>query len=116
MDGSSTAESSGAGLLLKSPDGFTIQQAITFTFSATNNQAEYEALISGLKLCTSLGVQNLTIHSDSQIVVKQTTGEYLAKDPKLAQYQALIQKNLARIPKVEVIQINREENTQADVL
>ncbi|XP_074328459.1 uncharacterized protein LOC141666369 [Apium graveolens] len=89
VDGSSTAGRSGVGLILISPEGFTVQQAITFAFKATNNQAEYEALISGLKLAKSLGISKMTVYSDSQIVVKQTSGEYIAKDPTLAQYQAM---------------------------
>lgn len=68
VDGSATAERSGAGLILISPEGFSIQQAITFSFKATNNQSEYEALISGLRLAKSLGVRKMTMHSDSQIV------------------------------------------------
>ena len=88
MDGSSTNERSGAGLILCGPGGFNIQQAITFLFTATNNQAEYEALLAGLWLVNTLGLKTLRIYSDSQIVVKQTKGEYIAKDPQLAQYQA----------------------------
>ncbi|XP_074336827.1 uncharacterized protein LOC141673998 [Apium graveolens] len=116
VDGSSTAERSGAGLILISPKGFTIQQAITFAFKATNNQAEYEALIVGLKLAKSLGISRMTIHSDSQIVVKQTTGEYIAKDPTLAQYQAMVRRILEATPDITILQINREENSTADEL
>ncbi|XP_074347591.1 uncharacterized protein LOC141686455 [Apium graveolens] len=90
VDGSSTSERSGAGLILKSPEGFKIQTAISFSFPATNNQAEYEAFIAGLKLSRTLRVQDLKIYSDSQIAVKQTNGEYIAKDPTLAKYQALV--------------------------
>ena len=97
FDGSSINERSGAGLILKSPDGFQIKQAITFKFAATNNQAEYEAILDGLRLARSLKVQKISIYSDSQIVVKQTSGEYIAKDPKLAQYQALVKSYLALI-------------------
>ncbi|XP_074323402.1 uncharacterized protein LOC141660323 [Apium graveolens] len=86
VDGSSTSERSGAGLILKSSEGFKVQTAISFNFPATNNQAEYEALIAGLKLSRTLKVQDLKIYSDSQIVVKQTNGEYIAKDPTLAKY------------------------------
>lgn len=71
-------------LILVSLERFNIRQAITFIFKATNNQAEYEALISGLRLAKSLGVKMLPVHSDSQIVVKHTEGEYIAKDSKLA--------------------------------
>ncbi|XP_074350084.1 uncharacterized protein LOC141689632 [Apium graveolens] len=116
VDGSATAERSGAGLILSSPDGFTIQQAITFAFKATNNQDEYEALFSGLKLAKSLGVKRLIVYSDSQIVVRQTNGEYIAKDPKLAQYQAMVTVILETIPDSTILQINREENSKADVL
>ncbi|KAL8147927.1 hypothetical protein AgCh_005306 [Apium graveolens] len=83
---------------------------------ATNNQAEYEALIAGLKLDKALRIQNLKIYSDSQIVVKQTNGEYIANDPVLAKYQALVQSYLALIPKSQVIQIYREENSEVDTL
>ncbi|XP_074377289.1 uncharacterized protein LOC141718807 [Apium graveolens] len=116
VDGSSTSERSGAGLILKSPEGFTIQITISFGFPATNNQAEYEALIVGLKLSRTLRVQDLKIYSDSQIVVKQTNGEYIANDPTLAKYQALVQSYLASIPNHQVLQIYREENEEVDIL
>ncbi|XP_074356507.1 uncharacterized protein LOC141696237 [Apium graveolens] len=116
VDGSSTAERSGAGLILISPEGFTIQQAITFAFKATNNHVEYEALVAGLKLEKSLGISKMIIHSDSQIVVKQTSGEYIAKDPTLAHYQAMIRNILEATPDITILQINREENSKEDEL
>ncbi|XP_074327299.1 uncharacterized protein LOC141665219 [Apium graveolens] len=116
VDGSSTSERSGAGFILKSPEGFIIQIAISFGFSATNNQAEYEALIAGLKLSRTLRVQDLKIYSDSQIVVKQANGEYIAKDPILAKYQAVVQSYLASIQKHQVLQICREDYEEADII
>ncbi|XP_074323710.1 uncharacterized protein LOC141660621 [Apium graveolens] len=116
VDGLATAERSGAGLILTSPDGFTIQQAITFAFKAANNQAEYEALLYGLRLAKSLGVRRLIIYSDSQIVVRQTNGEYIAKDPKLARYQQMVRAILETIPDSTILQINIEENAKADEL
>ncbi|XP_017239647.2 uncharacterized protein LOC108212431 [Daucus carota subsp. sativus] len=116
VDGSSTTERSGAGLILKSPSGFTIRTAISFKFTATNNQAEYEALLAGLKLAKTLGIQSLKIYGDSQIVVRQTRKEYLAKDPVLTKYQTLVQSYLATIPHHQILQVNREENTEADIL
>ncbi|XP_074363589.1 uncharacterized protein LOC141707943 [Apium graveolens] len=116
VDGSSTSERWGAGLILKSPERFNIQTAISFGFPATNNQAEYEALIAGLKLSSILRLQDLKIYSDSHIVVKQTNEEYIAKDPFLEKYQALVQSYLASIPKYQVLQICREENEEAEIL
>ncbi|XP_074347421.1 uncharacterized protein LOC141686276 [Apium graveolens] len=114
VDGSSTVERSGAGLILISPEGFNIQQAITFAFKAMNNQAEYEALISGLKLAKSLGISKMIVYSDSQIVIKQTSGEYIAKDPTLVQYQTMVRNILEATPDITILQINREENSKAD--
>ncbi|XP_074324210.1 uncharacterized protein LOC141661124 [Apium graveolens] len=116
VDGSSTVERSRDGLIPISPEGFTIEQAITFAFKTMNNQAEYEALLSGLRLAKSLGITKMIIYSDSQIVVKQTSGEYIAKDPKLAQYQAMVWDILETIPDTTILQINREENSKADEL
>lgn len=67
-------------------------------------------------MARTLGINNLNIHSDSQIVVKQTNGENLVKDPVLTKYQAVVQSYLARIPRYQVLQINREENMKADML
>ncbi|WOG87730.1 hypothetical protein DCAR_0206961 [Daucus carota subsp. sativus] len=64
-DGSSTSEAGGAGVLLISPEGFKVQQAIRFNFSATNNEAEYEALIAGLNLAKHLEVKIIDIFCDS---------------------------------------------------
>ncbi|XP_074355738.1 uncharacterized protein LOC141695389 [Apium graveolens] len=116
VDSSSTSERSGARLILKNPEGFTIQTAIFFGFPSTNNQAEYKALIAGLKLSSTLRVQDLKIYSDSQIVVKKTNGEYIAKDPIMAKYQLLVQSYLASIPNHQVLQICREENEEVDIL
>ncbi|XP_074352817.1 uncharacterized protein LOC141691968 [Apium graveolens] len=58
----------------------------------------------------------IVIYNDSQIIVKQTSGEYIAKDPKLAQHQAMVRDILETIPDVTILQINREENAKADEL
>ncbi|XP_074322734.1 uncharacterized protein LOC141659704 [Apium graveolens] len=116
VDGSSTSERSGAGLILTSPEGFMIQTAISFGFPAKNNQEKYEALIAGLKLSRTLKVRDLNIYSDSQIVVKQINGEYRAEVPIMAKYQALVQSYLASIPRHQILQIYREENEEADTL
>lgn len=60
----------GAGLILSSPDGFEIFQAIRFMFPLTNNEAEYEALWAGMDLAKNLEVRHLRAFSDSMLVVK----------------------------------------------
>lgn len=86
VDGSATTTRCGAGAILISPDGFYIKQALQLNFKSTNNQAEYEALLSGPDLAITLQLQNIIIYSDSQLVVCQTTSDYVVKDLTLAQY------------------------------
>ncbi|KAK3011810.1 hypothetical protein RJ639_012571 [Escallonia herrerae] len=61
VDGSSALGSSGPGLILISPEGFTIEYALRFGFQASNNEAEYEALLAGIRLAHALKFQNFTI-------------------------------------------------------
>ena len=72
VDDSSTAGRSGAGLVLRGPQGpneAKISNALKFGFQASNNEAEYEALIAGLKLAKDVGVEKIEIYSDSMLVV-----------------------------------------------
>ena len=66
IDGSSTKEMSGAGVVLVSPEKDKFEYALQLRFRATNNEAEYEALLAGLKLSKSMGIKALTVKSDSQ--------------------------------------------------
>ena len=59
----------GAGLILISSEGIVVEYALHFEFFATNNGAEYEALIAGLRITKELGVDRLQVHNDSQLVV-----------------------------------------------
>ena len=65
VDGASNAQGSEAGLILTSPEGIDIEYALRFGFHASNNEAEYEAVIAGLNLAHSLEVDQLEIYSDS---------------------------------------------------
>ncbi|KAL5569097.1 hypothetical protein UlMin_025672 [Ulmus minor] len=75
VDGSSNVNGAGIGLVLTSPEGDLIQQAKRCGFKATNNEAEYEALIAGLNLAKDMGIKKLSIRSDSQLVILQPTFE-----------------------------------------
>ena len=70
VDGSSNTEESGARVLLISPEGEEMAYALRFDFKATNNEAEYEALIAGLKLAQRMKASKVKAHSDLQIVVQ----------------------------------------------
>ena len=69
FNGSIMAPGSGAGVVLISPDGSRLRYAIRLHFLASNNAAEYEALINGLRIAIELGATRLYVHSDSELVV-----------------------------------------------
>ncbi|XP_074323957.1 uncharacterized protein LOC141660874 [Apium graveolens] len=71
VDGAVNNGGAGAGIVLVSPEGHHLMSAIHFKFYATNNDAEYEALINGLKISLEMGVRNLIARSDSELVVNQ---------------------------------------------
>ncbi|KAK0592827.1 hypothetical protein LWI29_026166 [Acer saccharum] len=65
VDGSSNTHGSGAGIVITTPEGDAVECAMRFNFKATNNQAEYDALLAGLRVCIALGANELKIFSDS---------------------------------------------------
>ena len=67
-DGSSNRQAGGAGVVLFSLEEDKIECMIRLEFHATNNEAKYEALIAGLDLARALGVENMIIHCDSQVL------------------------------------------------
>ncbi|KAD3640516.1 hypothetical protein E3N88_29739 [Mikania micrantha] len=81
-DGSSTNERNGAGFILTTPEGVELAYAIRLDFPNTNNEAEYEALLAGLRMASTLGVQQLEVHVDSLLVASQMNGLYEAKEDK----------------------------------
>ncbi|KAM1624115.1 hypothetical protein TB2_021756 [Malus domestica] len=91
VDGSSNQQGCGAGLVLTTPDKVVMEYALRFKFKASNNEAEYEALIAGLRLAKHLGVKQIDIFSDSQLVVNQVTNNFDAKDSSMAAYLAQTQ-------------------------
>ena len=73
--GASNAKSSGAGMVFITPEGAIIERAVTLGFNASNNEAEYEALLAGLRMAKDLGKTRLKVHCDSQLVANQLTRE-----------------------------------------
>ncbi|GKB28471.1 reverse transcriptase domain-containing protein [Tanacetum coccineum] len=86
IDGSSCVDSLGAGLILTNPEGAEFTYAMRFRFEATNNEAEYEALIAGFQVAEQIGVKNLQAHVDSRLVANQVNSSYITKEPGMVQY------------------------------
>ena len=72
--------------MLISPDREILEQSIRLGFKASNNEAEYEALIAGLKLAVAAEADEVIIFCDSQLIVNQTTGEFATRDERMLTY------------------------------
>ncbi|XP_057518454.1 uncharacterized protein LOC130799372 [Amaranthus tricolor] len=116
VDGSSTQSASGAGLLIVSSAGVRMERAVRFEFAASNNEAEYEALLMGLKICHEAGAKSLSAFSDSQLIVGQVNGEFEAKDDSMKMYLQQVKEFVKNFEKFTVFHIPRSQNAQADSL
>lgn len=103
--------------------GFVILEDDEVVFSegarmgvVTNNVAEYEGLLKGLEKSLDLGATQITVRSDSQLLVRQLNGEYKVKAPHIIPLVQKARRLLERFHKVEITHIPREENSAADAL
>ena len=81
-DGSSAQRKDGVGVVITTPDGEVLKYGVRLKFPATNNEAEYEGILTGLRLGRALGVKHLLVQNDSKLVIGQIKGEYEAKEEK----------------------------------
>ena len=86
MDGASNLQGSGMGLVLLLPEKITIEKSLRLGFSATNNEAEYEALLMGMMMVQKMGGKTVKVFSDSKLVVGQVIGDLEARDPRMQEY------------------------------
>lgn len=93
-----------------------MEQSIRLGFPASNNETEYEAILSGLGLAITLNASKIKIHNDSQLIVGQIQKEYEAKDERMAKYLLKVQESLSQLEEWVVEKIPRLENMQADAL
>ncbi|CAL8136891.1 unnamed protein product [Prunus armeniaca] len=116
VDGSSNAQGCGAGLVLISPDKVALEYALRFKFHASNNEAEYEALLAGLRLAKEMGAKQIQIFSDSQLVVHQVNQDFTAKDISMTAYLQHTRHLLTTFNAYLIGQVPRSENSHADAL
>ncbi|CAL9004777.1 unnamed protein product [Prunus brigantina] len=116
VDGASNLQGCGAGIVLISSGGVTVEYDLRFRFRASNNEAEYEALLAGLRLAKELGAEHIIIHSDSQLVVNQVIDAYQTREPHITAYVQKVKAILLRYRSHSITQIPRTHNTRADPL
>ncbi|GJU45104.1 reverse transcriptase domain-containing protein [Tanacetum coccineum] len=115
-DGSSCLEGSGVGLIFTNSEGVEFTYALRFKFDASNNKAEYEALIAGLRIAEQMGVQNLSAKVDSRLVANQINGSYITKEESMIQYLEKAETIISNFKNFSIEKIPQSENKQADTL
>ncbi|XP_022024628.1 uncharacterized protein LOC110924962 [Helianthus annuus] len=115
-DGAPSIEGSGAGLVLIDPNELEFTYAFRLEFQTTNNEAEYEALIAGLKLARKMGVKKLQVFIDSLLVSNQVTDNYMAKESNMQKYCETAKELMNSFEACTVKQIPRSQNKKADAL
>ncbi|XP_022031845.1 uncharacterized protein LOC110932901 [Helianthus annuus] len=115
-DGASNDDGAGASLRLVSPDDHELTYAIRLDFKSTNNEAEYEAFLAGLRLALKMGAKNLEAHIDSKLVAEQVNGHYDAKGEAMALYLEQARMPISQFQTFKRVHINRSENKHADAL
>lgn len=106
----------GCGAAILDENGAVVKELSRYLGRTTNNVAEYEGLLMGLEALLQLGQKNIVVQSDSQLMVRQLTGEYRVKDEKLKiKYQRAMDL-LRRFGSYRIVHVRRELNKLADRL
>ena len=106
----------GIGVVITDPDGAELSRANDYIGVATNNVAEYKALIHGLERARALGASEVEIVNDSELVARQVTGEYRVKNPGLRPLHELAEEALRAFERWSIRPVPRAENEDADAL
>jgi ribonuclease HI len=116
FDGSLMKTGAGVGLLFISPLGVHVRYVVRLHFPASNNVAEYEALITGLRIAIELGVRHLDVQGDSQLVIDQVMKNSSCRDPKMKAYCEEVRRLENKFHGLELNHIARRYNEAADEL
>lgn len=107
---------SGIGVVLKDADGIVLAEVAKGIGEATNNVAEYEALIAGLRLALDHGVTEIEIYVDSELVVSQIEGKWKIKSDRLRTLAVTARSLMERFDRATISHVRRAQNTHADRL
>ena len=110
------ANQKGSGVELVSPEKITKERSLRLSFPATNNEAEYEALLAGMIMVKRLGGKAVEIFSNLRLVVEQINGDFKARDQRMQRYLSKIRRLQSNFEAFSIKQIPRSKNSHADSL
>ncbi|XP_039686971.1 uncharacterized protein [Medicago truncatula] len=116
FDGSSHKNGTGVGIVIISPKHHVFKYMFRMNQLCSNNEAEYEALITGLEIALELGARYIEIKGDSELVLRQMTKEYRCVKESLVTYHAIASRLLKQFTQAEIRHVPRMENQHANDL
>lgn len=116
VDGASRGSGFGVDLILQSPTGELLEEAIWINFSTFNNEAEYEVVLAWLDLVLTSATTKLEICNNFQLIVGQIQKEYEAKDEHMTHYLTMVENRLKKLDEWTVRRVSWTENLKANVL
>jgi ribonuclease HI len=116
FEGSLKLEGAGAGVLLISPKGEQLNYVLQIFWKVSNNEAEYEALVHGLRLAISLGIKRLLVYGDSAVVINQVNNSWDRNKENMDAYCLEVRKLENKFYGLEFHHVVRDNNVAADVL
>jgi ribonuclease HI len=102
--------------VVATPDGEVVEERSETIGEATNNVAEYRALLLGIERARALGADDLELIGDSELIVRQVLGDYRVKEPGLRELHARVRDALGDFDRWSIRHVRREENEAADAL
>nr|KAJ0222700.1 hypothetical protein LSAT_V11C200095000 [Lactuca sativa] len=115
-DGASNKKGSGVNLILTNPTGNEIMYALHSDFYTSNNKAEYESLLAGLRLAVKMGAERIVALTDSYLAANQVTREFEVKDKRMEKYVKAVQQITILLNSFSIKQNPRGSNRRADAL
>ena len=115
-NGASNQKGLEVGLVLMSPKKVVIEKSLRLDFSATNNEAEYEALLGGMAMVQRMGGKSIKLFSDSRLVIDQVRGEFEAKDERMQGYLSQVKCLQLKFDSFDLLHVLRSGNAHADSL
>ena len=116
VDGVSNQKGSGVGLVLTSSENVVVEKSLRLDFPATNNEAEYEALLEGMAMVQRMGGKFIKLCSDSRLVIGQVKGEFEAKDERMRRYLSQVKSMQSKFESFNLLRVPRSGNVHADSL
>jgi ribonuclease HI len=116
FDGSLKLQGVGAGILFIAPGGGQLKYALQLLFLASNNVAEYEALIHGLNITISLGIKRMMVYRDSLVVISQINKDWDCSTDSMGKYCTTVRKLEDKFEGLEFHHVERDRNAAADAL